>query len=68
MQQQLQQIQSCFEKLMEHKTDIDTSVVQCSESGPRLSKSALTISDGAMSASTDTDDTHNEPADIPDGN
>ena len=57
---------------MEHKTDIDTSesVVQSSESGSRLSKSALTISGGAMSASTDTDDTHNEPADIdiPDGN
>ena len=40
---------------MEHKLVTDTSVTQSSESGP--SKSALTISDGAMSAGTDTDDT-----------
>ena len=66
MQQQLQQIQSCFEKLMEHKLVTDTSVTQSSEPGP--SKNALTISDGAMSAGTDTDDTHNEPANVPDGN
>ena len=53
---------------MEHKLVTDTSVPQSSEPGPSKSALRLTISDGAMSAGTDTDDTHDEPANIPDGN
>ena len=49
---------------MEYTLVTDTSVPQSSEPGPSISALRLTISDGAI----DTDDTHDESADVADGN
>ena len=59
MQQQLKHIQSCFEQLMEQKMSQTVS-----SKGVRV---PAAISDGAASASNDTDDTQEEPGSAPDG-